>query len=80
MPDKTPMQARTQTEIEALPSEGFHQDGKWFLGLGKPDVTLSYDQCSVTVQMPWEVWDRMVRWYVTGDPYGKLEVDDDKNV
>ncbi|KKN01233.1 hypothetical protein LCGC14_1129970 [marine sediment metagenome] len=70
MPDKTPMQgARVRCEPPKW--------GTWTMETLTEFVEFSVPTELGEVCIPRDQFDRMVRWYVTGDPYGKLEVVDE---
>lgn len=81
MPDKTPMQARTMAALLQRPDQAEKRIGDWLMSVYPGHVRLCQGEAlnGVEVVMPRDVFEQMLAYYVTGDPDGKLEVDDDKN-
>jgi len=71
----TPMKAKTFEQICGLKRD-FAEIGDWYLGLDSKTVYLTEQalQGSATqrIKLPRNVFDKFVRWYVTGSKCGRV--------
>lgn len=73
---KTPYTAKTDAEISAMPSSVVESGDFWILTDGY-HVTLSEqktgDSPKQYITVPRDIFDKFVRWYITGKMNGRIE-------